>query len=818
MRKIVLMITLLVCTALLAQTRDKTLNIEVTTSTNDNLEGQVVTLQQTDYQVSYGSLVLDAEGCLTVRVYAGHHSLRVNREGYEEKTVQFDVQIDTTVVVQLAEKTQAPYALSAVHNHNAYTGDDSVTLTWNTEAPAFFDDFESYEPFSIQFGEWTGIDADREIAAAIVGDYPNRGTLQYAQVINPLTVEPTWWYDYPILQPYSGKQYIGFTRTQSGNANDDWLISPAITPGTDNWLCFQAKAADRYDERFQVYVTTKVDNPVQSDFVRLDKGNYETADLTGWKAYNYSLADYAGQPVKIAIRYISHYSLYGSFMLMLDDFYVGQFSGYGEKLVHARRLPRRSPANPNESFQLFLDGTQVGTTENYSFVFEHLSAGHHTLGVRAVYLAAQSEIVTTTCEISAAGYARVKFAVVAQSKCNPDGTKIELINTSTSEAYQLTVADGKAEIFSLPIGSYALHITEGAFNEYQQTLQVTGDVTFDITLTDRIMEPYNITADVTKNEDGTANALLRWNQELAFTESFEEYDDFATGSFGDWKTIDNDQMPVYPISLNGAIISFPGSGTQYNPLPLAPMVFNPWHTTPAMLPTDVAVKAPTGDKSIIFFSPQRAVADKWLISPEFTIREDFVFNVTVKGYSASYPESMEFCVSTNGDQPANFIPVALASPLSSEEWTIYQTDLSDYAGQTIRLAIHYTSQDAFFAQIDDFTVGPENGEGETIDYGNVVKYEIYLDGVLFGESETTYFQLSGISNGTHIVGIRAIYQNGASQTVDYTLTIATGVKEVQSSKSKVQHSYTVSGLPMTTFKGKGINIVNTPTRSYKILK
>ena len=65
---------------------------------------------------------------------------------------------------------------------------------------------------------WTGIDADLEAAAPLVGSYPNRGVMQYAQIINPLTVTPTWWYDYPILRPYSGQQYVGFTRTNSGNS------------------------------------------------------------------------------------------------------------------------------------------------------------------------------------------------------------------------------------------------------------------------------------------------------------------------------------------------------------------------------------------------------------------------------------------------------------------------------------------------------------------------------------------------------------------------------------------------------------------------
>ena len=79
------------------------------------------------------------------------------------------------------------------------------------------------------------------------------------------------------------------------------------------------------------------------------------------------------------------------------------------------------------------------------------------------------------------------------------------------------------------------------------------------------------------------------------------------------------------------------------------MVFNPWSTQPAMLPTDQAVAAPTGDKTVIFFSPQMGMADKWLISPLLTINKGYELSVKAKGYAAEYPESMEFCISDGSD-------------------------------------------------------------------------------------------------------------------------------------------------------------------------
>ena len=779
-----------------AQERNKQLTIEVTSVEGDNLSGQLLSLMQTDFQVSYGTLKLDAQGKCSLKVFAGNHQLTIARDGFDIVKEDFNIEEseDTkTVSVRLTEKTRQPFALKASVSHDVFKGTNSIALSWNKEEAAFFDDFESYAPFSINFGEWTGIDADNEAAAPLVGTYPNRGVLQYAQIINPLTVNPTWWYDYPILRPYSGQQYVGFTRTNSGNANDDWLISPTITVGTDNILSFMGKAADRYPERFMVYVTTKLDQPTQEDFVRIDKDNYETADYTGWKQYSYDLSSYAGQQIKFAIRYVSYYNRYGSFMLMVDDVYVGM-----RQTAAARRaMPRRSVMNPNEKFNIFLDGQLTATTADYDYMFQNVSGGSHTVGVQAVYIQAKSQTTTLQVDIPEAAYSHIVFQVTTDSKLNAEGQKLSLTSLSTTETYTLTIADGKAEVPSLPNGQYMINVAEGAFDEYQQTITVERDATFDIVLKDHIMAPYNITA--TPDENGVYT--LRWNQQLGFTDSFEDYPDFATGSFGEWKTVDVDQNPVYPIALGSQtnIVSFPGSGTASNPTAIAPMVFNPWHTTPAMLPTDPAIAAPTGDKTIIFCSAQQAKNDKWLISPLIDIHDNYKLTVKAKGYSSMYPESIAFCVSEDGgDTPSDFRQLSTVSKLSSEQWSLYETDLSSLAGQTVRLAVHYTSTDAFLAQIDDFTVGLPDGQGEIVDYGNVIRYEITLDGQLLGESETPVFVLPQLSKGVHVVGIKAVYKNGESDITEYTINVTTSIHATRIDLSAPMSVYTISGMYVGT--------------------
>lgn len=793
--------------------RNKTLNITVTDETGESLLGQVVNVKQTDYGLNYTAVKLDAEGKASLKAYAGNHTVTVERSGYNTASTDFNIAESETVKnveLVLSEKTRTPFALEANLAVDPYTAVKTLTLTWNTEKPAFFDDFESYDAFAINFGDWTGIDGDKLNAAPLVGDYPNRGLRQYAQIMNPLAVDPMWYYDYPVLRAYGGKQYVGFVRTSSGDANNDWLISPEITVGNDNILSFMAKAADVYKEKFIVYITTKTDSPEPADFVQLSAGNYETVDYKGWHEMQYNLSQYAGQKVKIAIRYISEANSGGAFMLMVDNFYVGQ-PDYTQQTANAPRrilngkavrvdnAPALSPANPNEVFDVYFDDKVIGTTPDYSFTVDNVADGVHTYGVKAKYKAAESELVRGTIDINNTDYAHLVFNVSADSKASVDGQQVNMLSTATGENYSVTVSGGKAEVKALPVGEYNINIQKGAFKEFSLKENVTKDKQYDITLEDDVQKPYNITADIADGADGKKTAVLKWNQMLGFKDSFETYDDFATGEFGGWKSIDNDKMPVYPISLNGNIISFPGSGTKTSPKALAPMVFNAWNTTPAMLPADPAMYAPDGDKYVIFFSPQNAQADKWLISPLVDVYDGYKFKATAKSYSEVYPETIEFAVSENGsDNPDDFTVVSKAEKMPSSQWTEYSTPLDNYVGKKVRVAVHYTSYDTFFAQVDNVKVEPEDGSGTTMDYGNIVKFNIYLDGTKIGETATAEYTINDLTEGNHTVGIEAVYKNATSEMATYELTVS-GIGEVKvSAVPQNAEIFTLSGQKMNS--------------------
>lgn len=762
--------------SLSAQTRDNKMTINVKTVTGESVEGLVVGLEIPDWGFTYSTseTTLSANGQCTLNVYSATHRIVVEKEGYAVYDETVEVTGDITLDIELQEAVRQPFSLTGSIEHDVFTGKNDVTLTWNKEKPAFFDDFEGHPDWSISFGDWTGIDNDKQAAAILAGSYNNRGALQYATIVNPLTVVPTWWYEYPVLRPYSGNQYVGFVRTNSGEANDDWLISPTITVGNDNILRFMAKAADVYAERFQVGITT-VENPTADDFTIISAGNYETVEYEEWVAKEYDLSAYAGQAVKIAIHYIANANRYGAFMLMVDDFYVGQPSYYDE--TFKLRRVQKSPANPNEKFEIYQDGTKVGETESYSYTLENVEEGNHTFGVKAVYRLTETEISTMELAISNENCHRVTLNVTTNNEVSADGLDVDILNMDNGDLISAKVQDGKIVLESLPAGKYTLSIENPVYDTYREEIVVSDDVDKNIELKEHLFLPYNITVDLTE-EGAVYDALVKWNQDLGFSDSFEDYGDFVTGEFGEWLTVDNDKLPVYPIALGSAsnIVSFPGSGDAYNPTAIAPMVFNPYKTVPAMAPTDPAIMAPTGDKTVIFFSPQMAQADKWLISPAQTIRDGYVWQLTAKAY-AQYPETVRFCISTSQDLDSFTVLDEVELPY--DEWTVYTLDLSAYAGQTVYLAVNYISTDAFLAQVDDFYVGPSDDSDSKVDVGNVLHYEVYLDGELKGEPQETQFAFTGLTAGEHTVGIKAVYKSGVSEMAEYTFNAQSGVGEVE---------------------------------------
>lgn len=672
---------------------------------------------------------------------------------------------EQTVTVTLQEAVRNPYALNAAIFHDEFTGANSVTLSWNRETDYFFDDFESYEPFSIEFSPWTGLDLDKEPAAEIQGGYPNRGVQQYATIFNALTIDPPVYYEYEVLRPYSGKQCVGFVRTRSGGPNNDWLISPKIKVGVNNVVSFMAKASERVPDRFSVLVSTTGTEP--KDFVSLTSGNYETVDYKAWKEIRYSLARYEGEEVYIAIHCVSQ----GGFMFMVDDFYVGPASGKGQ--AKARRVSRRSAVNPNEKFEISLDGNAVATTEELAYTIEGVSAGSHTVGVKAKYVKAESEETTVEIDVPEAdAYAALAIRLSNDIDMPLEGIAVNILNTAT--AHQTVVkadADGKASVASLPKGKYMVNVASDIFDEYNISIDLDADKTLEIALAETITDPYNLLYQVADGDGDTRDVELWWNQNLGFREGFEDYDDF-TQQIGDWTVYDLDKMPTYAFSIAGTVIVYPETRGE-----VGAMVFNPYATLPVQASEDGYFLAPEGIKYAFFNSAEMANSDDWLISPTQKIGKDYVLRFSAKSYDSAYAGFFEFCALR--DKNTNSYDILDQFTLSSD-WMRYEISLAAYEGESIEIGFHHTTYDGWISFIDDVYIGPSDESTEEDPSTARCTYDLFLDGTFNRNVDEPYVRFAGLAAGKHTAGIQALYPSGKkSQLVEIEFTVDTsGIMEI----------------------------------------
>ncbi|MDE5941889.1 MAG: choice-of-anchor J domain-containing protein [Muribaculaceae bacterium] len=746
--------------------RDYPLTVKVTNNAGVSLEGETFTLVSERFAINYpvSECQLDSNGEVTLNVYGGRHSLTVAVKGMKPVTMDFAVNKAKTVEVALEEDVQQPYGTSYNLHHDIFTGENTVTLNWNGDEAVFEDDFESHEAFAVNFAPWTGIDVDNSPAAAMSGSYPHRGEVNYGQIINPMAVDPIW--DpamYPTLVARSGMQYVGFVQTSSGVANNDWLITPAIELGEDNVVRFSVKSADQGNARFTVGITT-AENPAVSDFTIISEGNYIEADYTGWKTVEISLAKYAGETVKIGFHCISQT---GAFISQLDDVFVGRVAR--KSGVKALRVAPRSAANPNEKFVVMLDGEKVGETEDYSFTLAGVQPGKHVAQIIATYLQATAEPVEIEFEINADDYVKADFAVTTNNDVVPAEMNVVLTSKDDADAvYGISLTDGAASVASLPKGLYNVALAQEFYNAYSEDVEINGAMTVTIALEETVVKPFNLVHESVVTDNGE-DVTVSWNRNYGFNDSFESYDDFATGEFGGWQTVNNNETASYPIGLGSMtnIVTFPGASTPQVLASVPPMVFNPHQTVPAMT-ADVAVHALTGDKSVIFMGPQQSVADKWLISPQLTVREGYEMSVAAKAYSI-YPETIELCISTTGNEPSDFEVLDAVQPGYSQ-WTQYAVSLAAYEGQDVYVAIHCTSYDGFLVQIDDFKFGREGGE-EISSVGYVKSYDVTLNDEAKGNTTETEMTFPGLTEGNYKVGVRANYVSGASEYAFYEFEV-----------------------------------------------
>lgn len=280
---------------------------------------------------------------------------------------------------------------------------------------------------------------------------------------------------------------------------------------------------------------------------------------------------------------------------------------------------------------------------------------------------------------------------------------------------------------------------------------------------------------------GTINA-----QNVIFEDGFEDYEDFIIDGVGDWTLVDADASPLY--GFQG--ISFPNSGG-----PFAYIVFNSAMTTPILEPTETSDwTAYSGTKAMVSFAAANPTNDDWLISPAIALGSaQNELSFWYKSCDLNYGfEEFNVLISTTDTDPASFTP--LESNLATDiplTWTEFTSNLDDYAGQTVYIAIQCISNDQFGFAVDDFKV---TGETMAVSDVNANISSVYPNPVVdsFNMNLSSKFNVGNVS---------------------VTLTDLTG-KTVKTFGAA--DSYNVSDLPKGVYVVKITDGKNTETK--KIVK
>ncbi len=318
--------------------------------------------------------VTDATGMATFNILEGNgYTYDVSAEGFVVANGTVDLTEDKDIEVMLDEAKSDPYALMVeVDGTNA-------NFSWNN-ATGFFDGFETYDDFVLEFSPWTLRDEDGLATYSFQNlPFTHSGEPMAGIIFNPAAVSDQ-------LDPaHTGDKYVATFNPLDASACNDWIISPKISVIAGDKVSFFARGGhpNYSEEKFQVFIS-ETDTEIASftnisDVVTCPAGSVE------WVEYSYDIpATYADKEIYVAL----HVTSVDQFYFCLDDFKVGNPSKIGSRTL--------------QSYTVQLNGVEkaTGITET-NYQFTDLEVGTYTAGVKAIYESGESSFSTKDFEIEA---------------------------------------------------------------------------------------------------------------------------------------------------------------------------------------------------------------------------------------------------------------------------------------------------------------------------------------------------------------------------------------------------------------------------------
>ena len=251
--------------------------------------------------------------------------------------------------------------------------------------------------------------------------------------------------------------------------------------------------------------------------------------------------------------------------------------------------------------------------------------------------------------------------------------------------------------------------------------------TFENTYDFSVVGEYQITAgsSLTNDEETTNDSITvslisqelpncpdNYELPIVWRDYFECYDPFIISEIGDWIIYDLDGLPTYSSNAMDFVNEgYTGTGIIYNQNLATPS---------GNVPEEEALwNTYSGNQGLYFIAgvPASPVIqnDDWMISPEFSLSgvTSPVLSFKAKTLKDNWGQERFKVAVGNSTDPNDFVIISDGEFTEvPTQWTSFEYDLSEYVGQSIRIAINYVGFDTFVLQTDEFKVEGTLGVGE----------------------------------------------------------------------------------------------------------
>ena len=359
-----------------------TLNIKTNTPTNEAKGAQVVLANIDGNSEHIYTGTTDASGKIVFsNIWKGTYDINISLKGFNNYTAESeDFSTENSYEKSgyvLQEYIVNPFNLEVVKTDN----EQERMFKWNV-AEHLFDDFETHTDFVINSAGnigWTYIDGDGQETYGIDDvDYINATLPKAYMIFNPYATDPNIALFDPNIRPRSGEKYLASFPARPG-ANNDFIISPELNFNRDFILKFYAKSYTEDYGKELMNVGYSVTGNDATDFIWLNGENPIEVPMGNWTEYKYTIP---AEAKYITINCVSN----NIFVFMVDDIFIGVELPEGVDLNNMKE---------NISFEVYLDGEKINTTQQSNYLFSGLNKGKHKAGVKAVF----SSVTTPMTEI-----------------------------------------------------------------------------------------------------------------------------------------------------------------------------------------------------------------------------------------------------------------------------------------------------------------------------------------------------------------------------------------------------------------------------------